>query len=890
MELDAARWDRISSLFHEALELPVPERRAYVEKRCGDDVELVDAVVTLLDADAALPAAETRSGTLGPDLARLAADTLGGVTPLMRAVGPYRILRVLGEGGMGVVYLAEREDLGNRVALKVLRDAALSPGRLDRFRREEQTLASLVHPSIARLYDADALPDGTPYFVMEYVEGLPITEYCRRARSSVAERLRLFREACDAVQHAHRHAVIHRDLKPSNILVTETGPDGRPAVKLLDFGIAKRVAGLEAGSDATRTGLAPMTLAYAAPEQLRALPVGLHTDVYALGVILYELLTDRHPFDLEERTPGQVEAQILESEPPRPSSHARGAPAGSAARPEGRALSRAAWAELDVLCLTAMHREADRRYASVEALLRDLDHFRRGEPLEARPESLGYRAAKFLRRNRRPAAAVAAAAVLLAALAAFHTVRLGEQRDRAQIAASQAERVTDYLIGLFEAGDPYAPGSGELDVRALLERGEQQAAALTEEPAVQATMLEALGRVHLRLSDYERAEPLLRQALALNRQSGDPPAVAGSLTQLAALFRDLGNADSTEVMLREALAIRQRHLPPNHPDLGNNLSDLGVVLNGRGEYAEAEALQRLALRIRRSIDVRPHEELGTTLNRLAISTFQQGRYAEAERYYREALAVNRTVYGAEHVSVTRVLANLGKLYEELGEYAAADSLLSEALRIRRATLGDDHFETAIGLGQLGGMLIRAGDAIRAEQVLRESLAIRERLLEHDHPSIGTTVHSLAQALELLGRDVEAAPLFERAVAIYRQRLGERHRFTGVALANLGYLLGRRGQFEAAGAAFAEGLSILAAVHPAHHQELAHHRSRYGALLTAQARFREAEPVLLEAHGTLESQMGADHDRTRQAEQRVLEFYRARGSPDRAGSSTGRYAP
>jgi eukaryotic-like serine/threonine-protein kinase len=280
----------------------------------------------------------------------------------------------------------------------------------------------------------------------------------------------------------------------------------------------------------------------------------------------------------------------------------------------------------------------------VEALLRDLSHFRRGEPLEARPDTIGYRTGKFLRRHRRPVAAAAVIAAVLVGMVGFHTVRLAEQRDRAQTEAEKAERISEYLIGLFDAGDPYEADAGELDVRTLLERGERRAEELGDRAVVQAAMLNALGRVHTQLSDFERAASLLERALELRRHGGEPLDIAESLSNLASLRVDTGDYDGAEAALREALAIRERHLPANHPALAGTLSDLGTVLRYKGQYREAEALHRLAVRIRRAIHGRPHEELGFALNRLAVALFQQGDYAAAERYYREALAVSLAVF------------------------------------------------------------------------------------------------------------------------------------------------------------------------------------------------------------------------------------------------------
>src|SRR5580693_2269475 len=319
--MDSSRWQRVQTLFHEAADLPSSEQRGFLEAKCGDDVALVSEVLILLQED-------SRGGSmLERDVAHVAHQVLSGPSadaPPFKEFGPYRITQALGEGGMGMVYLAEREDLGSQVAIKLLRDAWLSPARRGRFAIEQRTLAQLNHPSIARLYDADTSPDGTPFFVMEYVEGVPLTEYCKTQQCSIAERLRLFRSVCEAVLYAHQHAVIHRDLKPSNILVKADG-----SIRLLDFGIAKHLENLGELVDQTITGLRLMTPAYAAPEQIRGEQVGIQSDVYSLGVVLYQLLAGQLPFDFSNSTPAQVESILTEQEAEKPSETAKKAAASA---------------------------------------------------------------------------------------------------------------------------------------------------------------------------------------------------------------------------------------------------------------------------------------------------------------------------------------------------------------------------------------------------------------------------------------------------------------------------------------------------------------------------------------------------------------------------------
>ncbi len=421
---------------------------------------------------------------------------------VQKQIGPYRLLRLLGEGGMGVVYLAERTDIGGQVAIKLLRDAWLSPMRRQRFQIEQHTLAQLNHPSIARIYDANTLEDGTPWFVMEYAEGLPLNEYLHTHTASIRERLELLRRVCEAVEYAHSHAIIHRDLKPSNILVNDNGE-----VKLLDFGSAKQMTSEpneEPGdkkSQATVTGLRLMTLAYAAPEQLTGGVVGLYTDVYALGVLLYELVTGRLP---HRRHTGDPEDAVDRWASEKPTAQVR------REKPESRRqLSKAEWADLDVLVFKALEVDVSRRYGTANAFLRDLTALLEGQPLDARPAEWTYTLSKFVRRNRKGLLAAAFTVLLVAATAIFYTVRLRLARDAAVREAARTQRIQRFTEELFDGGDKSAGPAADLKAVELLDRGRNQAAGLSADPEMQADMQETLGGIYQKLGKLDVAEPLL---------------------------------------------------------------------------------------------------------------------------------------------------------------------------------------------------------------------------------------------------------------------------------------------------------------------------------------------------------------------------------------------
>ena len=606
--MDSARWHRIQSIFHDAADVPQTNRepswRRHAAATRNSSLRFwpclirTQAAHSLLDRNIVDIAQETLAKSVSASL-------------ILKEVGPYRILRLLGEGGMGVVYLAERSDLGTQVAVKVLRDAWLSPARRERFATEQRTLAQLNHPSIARLYDADVLDDGTPWFVMEYVDGVPLTHYCRKLDCSVEQRLQLFRSVCEAVQHAHSHAVIHCDLKPSNILVKKDG-----SVRLLDFGIAKQLESLDLPADQTLTGLRMMTPAYASPEQVRGDRVGISTDVYSLGVILYELLTGQLPFDLSGLTPAEAATVITEHEPGKASAAVRpNAVSGVNSR---AMLGKTAWADLDGLCLSSMHKDPLRRYRSVEALIRDVDHYLNGEPLEARPDAWQYRIDKFVRRNRRAVAATAMSVILIVGLVIFFTLRLAKARDTALAEAARTQRIQQFMTNLFQGGDAAVGPSESLRVITVVDRGVQEARNLNNDPKVQAELYQNLGSIYQKLGKFEEADALLRSALEQHKSlfGADSLEVAESLTALGLLRSDQARLEEAEQLVREGLAMTRRHVPPNHPEVAKATLAFGKVLAQRGFYDRAIDSLNEAVRLESAPGVAP-ADLAASISMLA---------------------------------------------------------------------------------------------------------------------------------------------------------------------------------------------------------------------------------------------------------------------------------
>ena len=845
--MDSTRWQRVQSLFHEAADLPPAEQRVFLETQCGDDSALVSEVLVLLDEDA-------RGGSLlDGDVAEVACQILNDPSSSalpFKEFGPYRIKRALGEGGMGVVYLAEREDLGNEVAIKILRDAWVSPARRERFNAEQRTLAQLNHPSIARLYDADTSPDGTPFFVMEYVEGIPLTDFCKKHNSSVAERLRLFRDVCEALLYAHQHAVIHRDLKPSNILVKDDG-----SIRLLDFGIAKHLENLGELVDQTITGLRLMTPAYAAPEQIRGEQVGIQSDVYSLGVVLYELLAGRVPFDLSNCTPAQAEKILTEQEAEKPSAAADKTTASAETNGSAVTASRAVWADLDVLCLTAMHKDPQRRYQSVEALIRDVHHYLNSEPLEARLDAWHYTVDKFVRRHWQLVSAAAAMFLLVVGLVIFYTVRLTRARNAALTQAERTQRIQRFMLNLFQGGDPSAGPADDLRVVTLLDRGVQEARSLDAEPAVQAELFETLGDIYQKLGKLEQADTLMESALAKREALYGPDSTetAKGLLALGTLRAAEARYGDAERLIRQALDRDKRHLPANDPAVAKAMLALGGVLEDRGAYDQSIAILEQTVQLYSVRGAEP-ADLADSLYELANANFYAGNYQRSEEINERVLTMYKQIYGERHPRVADVLINLGAIRLDTGHYPEAEQYDRQALDIVQAWYGQDNHETATDLTILARSLVYQKRYNEAEDLLQQSLAIKERAFGKVHPSVASTLNELGSVALNEGKYDAAEQYFERMADIYRTDNGEHHYLYATALSNLASVYTAQQQWTRAETLYRQAIPIYMESQSPTHINTGIARIKLGRTLLRQHRYAEAETETHAGYDILVTQM------------------------------------
>jgi non-specific serine/threonine protein kinase/serine/threonine-protein kinase len=661
-----------------------------------------------------------------------------------------------------------------------------------RFQSERQSLAMMDHPAIAKVFDAGATAAGQPYMVMEYVDGLPITDYCDRKKLSIRERLKLFIEVCDGVKHAHQKAIIHRDLKPSNILVVEV--DGRPRPRIIDFGLAKATVAAAPGETLlTHVGGLLGTPGYMSPEQADpdVQDIDTRTDVYSLGVVLYELLTGFLPFDTTKWKSQRLDEMLRalrETDPPRPSTKVSVNRDGSTAQAEvrsteARQLVNALRGDLDWITLKALERERERRYGTPSELAADIERYLQNLPVVARPASAGYRLRKFSQRHRVGLVVAAGLAALLVAFAVMQTIqlrRITRERDR-------ADRITGFMTNMFRVSDPSEARGNTITAREVLDRGSQQIqAGLAGEPEVQARLMETMGEVYSSLGLYQQAQPFLEKALATRRRllGGDSPETLRSIDQMARDLERQGHYPEAEALAREAIATRERKLGPEARETLASIQELSAISLSEGKYGETERLDRKMIEVSRRV-LGP-EDPGTLkfMANLALAVSDQGRGAEAEKLYRELLDVQLRVYGPQHPEVLVTETTLAHMISEEGRYAEADKMLRDTLDTKIKVLGPEHSETLWSMADLGMNLRLSGRLPEAEKLDRETLEIRRRVLGQEHPETLMSTTELAETLDDMHRYPEAADLYRQTIDIQRRVVGADHPVTALTKYNL----------------------------------------------------------------------------------------------------------
>lgn len=939
------RYRSVEMLYLAAIERPPDERAAFLEQACTDE-EIRREVESLLSFEHKDDTLMQHSPWAQPpgvaaDPGQHGAEIMDPATTAMIVIGRYHLQQIIGEGGMGEVWLAEqKEPVRRRVALKLVRAGLNSREVIARFESERQALALMDHPAIAKVLDAGSTEEGAPYFVMEYVAGVPITTYCDHHRLSTRERLELFARVCEGVQHAHQKAIIHRDLKPSNILVTEV--DGRPAPKIIDFGVAKALSQkLIADTLFTRLGALVGTPEYMSPEQALSSgeDIDTRTDIYSLGVLFYELLAGQPPIDLRKIAFDEFLRRLREEDPPKPSTKVSTQDAilstelARNRQTEPQALVKQMRGDLDSIALKALEKDRSRRYGSASDFALDIRRYLNNEAVLAVPPSAAYRARKFVRRYR---AALATATAFALVLIVAGGVSLRESI-RANREAAVAQAVNDFLqndvLAQASANNQAGPASRpdpDLKVRTALDRAAARIAGkFDRQPEVEAEIRDTIGQTYTDLGSYPEALEQLQRALDLHREAlgAENPKTLRTISHLGRVLSLEGKYPQAEALLHQALEAQRRLLGPENRDTLSSLINLGNVHYAEGDYAHAGALISQSVDICRRVLGPDNVTTVSAMNMLANVYYVERHLAKSEALYLQVLEIRRRVLGPEHPDTLVVMGDLANLYKDEGKYAQAEALQSEVLDIRRRVLGAEHPRTLLAMRSLANIYYREGKYARAEALARTTVEISRRVLGPEHISTLVSMQYLGDVYCQEGKYKEAADVYIPALAIMRRVIGPEHPTTLITLSDLASMYQREGKYtlaetyalqELAGFRHSRGLehpetmeaqddlalAYLSQGKFAESERLAREAVEFnrrapadqwwerfrapallGASLAAQKKYAEAEPLLLEAYRGLEESKDTmpvpDRDEIGRVVGWIVVLYHGWGKPEKS---------
>jgi tetratricopeptide (TPR) repeat protein/predicted Ser/Thr protein kinase len=868
------RQRRVEELFQSVLDLPREERTNLLKRACAEEHELQKEVEALLAHYSAADSAFLQK----PPVVRAEE---GELPSLLKQLGPYRLIRRVGEGGMGVVFEAEQAHPRRIVALKIIRPGLMSRSSMKRFQQESELLGRLQHPGIAQVFEAGTVPTDfgeQPFFAMEFIQGRPLTEYADQVGLGTRRRLELMARVCDAVQYAHEKGVIHRDLKPDNILVPHESPD-QP--KILDFGVARNMETNGGPSTSrTETGQLLGTLSYMSPEQITASPgtLDIRSDVYSLGVVLFELLGGRLPYDLTGRSLPEAGRVIREQEPSRLS-----------------LIDEAFRGDVESIVAKALEKEPSRRYSTAAELAADIRRFLKDEPIRARPAGTLYQLRKFTKRHKGLVGAAATVlatlliAVIATSMALFRAKRaeaLAVQRlDLSQRARAHSAAVTRFLQDMLASVDPGVSRGRDVTVREVLEQAVRQLESkkLADQPDIEAELRSTIGHTYLSLGLFGEAEPHLRTALENRRaaQPPDNPKIIESMGRLALLHDRRAEWDAAEALYLEALDLARKLHGEEHVEVASLFQNLAATRRARGDLDAAIPMYEASLAMRQRLLGPDHLDVAQSLNSQALVLQAQGKFQEAERICREAMRIRRMHLGDSHPEVAGSVNNLAYLVQMNGNIQEAESLYREALALRRELLGDEHPDIAQSLNNLAAVLHNRGKLAEAEPFYEQALALYRKRLGNDHTDVANCTAGLAILLRDRGDAASAEPLSREALAIRRKVLAPDHLDLAQSLAGLGLVCLDLKRCDEAESVLREAMAIRESKLPTNHWLIFNTMNLLGASLACQGRSTEAEPLLVNGlHGMAESPPFAARRRW-EALERVIRFYEVEDKPDQA---------
>jgi serine/threonine-protein kinase len=789
-------WTEIEKIIDEALELPEDEREEFIEKRCTGNKKLAEEVRQLLssitDSEGWLEDPQDYKEGLFEEASDDLSSLPNSHNLIGNKIGSYIIKEKIGEGGMGSVFRAERddEDFTHVVALKIIQKHRASEENVQRFKKEQQILARLNHPGIAQFYDGGVTDGGIPFIIMEYVNGIPITEYCQKMNCSINQKIELFKKILEAVQYAHENLTIHRDLKPDNILVDQNGN-----IKILDFGISKLLDEEDFGL--TRTDAQVLTLRYASPEQIKGGNITTASDFYSLGIILYKLLTDQEPFDLDDLTRYQVEKVIVEDDPELPSSVV------------GVNLRKELKGDLDAIIMKSIRKEPESRYRAASEFLSDLDYYFTGLPVSAREGSFQYRSKKFIRRHRQGIGIAAGIVLLVTALVGFYTWRITQEKNLAQLEAEKSEEITSFVINLLEENYPENSQGDTVTVRQILDKSTTEIPMLDKSSEIQAKLLQVIGHAYNSVGEPKKARPLLARSISiLDSLNVSNTELAHTYNVAGIIYRDLGKLDSAEIQLRNAVEMFQELDKRTLPEYPKALKNLAYVLRVQSENEEASKLIEEALEIEHQIYEAPDVNIAESIYILASINRYLGKYEAALEYQQESLEMIKAITEGPHPGIVANLSNIAVLHQILGDTLASKTNFLQAMEMAETLFGYEHREVANLSSSLSNIYVREGKFDSAKIYIERSLDITRKTSGTDNPLYGHFINAYGEFYFEQDKFSKADSMHLEALKVFQNNLSPNHPTIALTIRNRADIAIKEENLEKARLLLEESLSML----------------------------------------------------------------------------------